>query len=511
MKASRRKFLRDTACGLTAAAIVNSLDRLSLVNAMVQQQPAAASDYKALVCVFLNGGSDCNNMLVDLNQFAAYSAARGDCTTAVAPPNLGMPQSMLLPINPASGGQFGLHPNLSPEVATPAQLPGLMKPWADGKLAILCNYGSLRQPTTKAQYQSNVGGAFRPYQLFSHSDQINQQMTSIVNTTGQTGWAGRIADNTGGLNGVTVLPMSLSVSGTNLLQTGVTTRQIAIGTGTLSSVLSLAWGGPAAANPFCIGAGNPPNLQCTGASSFRQLLGFDRGQALIKAASDTTTTALNADQILNQPDPTLSATFPNTSIGNQLKQVAKLIKIAPLLPPPAPPPNGLGMHRQIFFCQLGGFDTHTNETSTDPTLANQAGSQGNLLTQFSQAARAFYDELIAQGNSNNVTLFTLSDFGRTFQASGSGATSVGTDHAWGSHAFIMGGAVLGSTFYGKYPTLALNGPDDDGGNRGRWIPTTSIDQYGATLAQWYGLPANLLTTVFPNLSKFPTQNLGFLG
>jgi len=489
MKRSRRQFLRDTACGLTAAAMVNSLDRLSIINAMVQQQPEVASDYRALVCVFLNGGSDGNNMLVDLAQFAGYSAARGDCSAPGATPNLGMPQSMLLPINPASGGQFGLHPNLSPEVANAAQAGGLMKPWNDGKLAILCNYGSLKQPTTKAQYQSNVGGAFRPYQLFSHSDQVNQQMTSIVNTTGQTGWAGRVADNTGALNGVTILPMALSVSGSNLLQTGAITRQIAIGTGTLSSVLSLAWGGPSVANPFTNGSG------------FRQLLTFDRGQQLIRTASDTTSSALNADQILNQPDPTLTATFPGTGIGNQLRQVAKLIKIK----------DTLGMHRQIFFCNLGGFDTHTNETSADPTQPNQAGNQGNLLTQLSQAMRAFYDEMNAQGNSNNVTLFTLSDFGRTFQASGSGATSVGSDHAWGGHAFMMGGAVLGGTFYGKYPTLALNGPDDDGGNRGRWVPTTSIDQYGATLAQWYGLPANLLTTVFPNLSKFPTQNLGFLG
>jgi uncharacterized protein (DUF1501 family) len=169
------------------------------------------------------------------------------------------------------------------------------------------------------------------------------------------------------------------------------------------------------------------------------------------------------------------------------------------------------MKRQIFFCSLGGFDTHTLETSADPTQPNNAGGQGNLLTQFSQAARAFYDEMNAQGNGSNVTLFTISDFGRTFQASGSGATNVGTDHAWGSHAFIMGGAVLGGGIYGVYPTLALNGPDDDGGNRGRWIPTTSIDQYGATLARWYGLDLALLTTVFPNLSRFTTQNLGFLG
>jgi len=487
MKNSRRKFLRDTACGLTAAAVVNSLDRLSVISAMVQQQPEVASDYKALVCVFLNGGSDCNNMVVP---YTGYSDANGYDAVRTAS-GLAIPKTALLQISPPGqvGNVFGLHPNLSPEVATPAQAPGLMKPWTDGKLAILCNYGSLKQPTTKAQYQSNVGGAFRPYQLFSHSDQVNQQMSSIVNTTGQTGWAGRIADNTGSLNGVTILPMALSVSGTSLLQTGATTRQISIGTGSLSSVLSLAWGGPAAANPF------------TSNSAFRQILGFDRGQSLIRGASDTTSAALNADQILNQPDPTLTATFPGTGIGNQLKQVAKLIKIK----------DTLGMHRQIFFCSIGGFDTHTNETNTDPTQPNNAGAQGNLLTQFSQAARAFYDEVNAQGSANNVTLFTISDFGRTFQPSGAGAASVGSDHAWGSHAFIMGGAVLGGAFYGTYPTLDVNGPDDDGGKRGRWIPTTSIDQYGATLAQWYGLPANLLTTVFPNLSKFPTQNLGFLG
>ena len=496
MKRSRRKFLRDTACGLTAAAVVNSLDRLSLVNAMVNQQPAVASDYKALVCVFLSGGSDCNNMVIPYDNYtdplggstSGYDNVR--TASGLAVPRTALSGTKITPAN-SGGVAYALHPNLSPEVVTPAQLPGLLGPWNQGKLAILCNYGSLRQPTTKAQYQSNVGGAFRPYQLFSHSDQVNQQMSSIVNTTGQTGWGGRIADNTGALNGATVLPMAMSVAGSNLFETGATTRQIAIGTGSLANVLALSWSGPSSANPF------------TNGSSFRQLLGFDRGQTLIRGAEDTTSQALSADQTLNQPDPPIATTFPGTGLGNQLKQVAKFVYLNTK--------GALGMHRQIFFCSLGGFDTHTNETSTDPTQPNNAGGQGNLLTQFSQAARAFYDEMAAQGNANNVTLFTISDFGRTFQPSGSGAASVGSDHAWGSHAFIMGGAVLGGTFYGAYPTLDMNGPDDDGGKRGRWIPTTSIDQYGATLAQWYGLPANLLTTVFPNLSKFPTQNLGFLG
>jgi len=487
MKRSRREFLRDTGCGLTAAAVVSSLDRLSIVNAMVQQQPDVASDYKALVCVFFSGGSDGNNMVVP---YTGYSDANGYDATRTAS-GLAVPKSALVQISPPNqgGNVFGLHPNLSPEIANAGQAPGLLGPWNQGKLAILCNYGSLLQPTSKAQYQNNAGGAFRPYQLFSHSDQVNQQMSSIVKTTGQTGWGGRIADNTGSLNGATVLPMNISISGTNLFETGVTSRQLAIGTGQLQTVLNLNWNGPSSANPFTNGSG------------FRQVLGFDKGHALIKGSSDTMNQALSADQTLNQPDPLLTATFPGTSIGNQLKQVAKLIKIK----------DTLGMKRQIFFCQIGGFDTHTNETSADPTVPNGAGGQGNLLTQFSQASRAFYDEMVAQGNSNSVTLFTLSDFGRTFQPSGSGPANVGSDHAWGSHGFIMGGAVLGGTFYGAYPMLDVNGPDDDGGKRGRWIPTTSIDQYGATLAQWYGLPANLLTTVFPNLSNFATQNLGFLG
>src|SRR5437764_2490232 len=354
MTKSRRDFLRDTACGLTAAAVVNSLDRLSLVNAMVQQQNSVdiASDYKALVCVFLSGGSDCNNMVVDINQFSSYSTVRGNDSTA---PNLGLTQSVLLPISPV-GGSYGLHPNLSPEANNAGATPGLLKPWNDGKLALLFNYGSLLQPTTKAQYQSNVNGAFRPYQLFSHSDQVNQQMSSIVKSTGQTGWGGRVADNTGLLNGPTVLPMNVSVAGTNLFETGVGSRQLAIGTGALQTVLNLNWNGPSSANPFTTG------------SAYRQLLGFDTGAALIKGASDTTNQALNADTTLNQPDPPIVTTFPVTNIGNQLKQVAKLVQIGNK----SVANGGLGMHRQIFFCSLGGFDTHTNETSADPTQPHQA-------------------------------------------------------------------------------------------------------------------------------------------
>jgi uncharacterized protein (DUF1501 family) len=213
----------------------------------------------------------------------------------------------------------------------------------------------------------------------------------------------------------------------------------------------------------------------------------------------------------------LATTFPATSLGNQLKQIAKLIKIKDAL--------GITMKRQIFFCSIGGYDTHTNETGTDPAnpggQGTQSGTQGGLLAQLSQAMKAFYDEMVAQGMSNSVTTFTLSDFGRTLQPSGSGAGSVGTDHAWGSHAFIMGGGVLGGAFYGStrpdgtglpygYPLLQLAGPDDTSSNRGQWIPTTSIDQYAATLANWYGLAVSDRASVFPNLATFATPTLPFL-
>ncbi len=475
---------------------------------MVQQQPDAATDYKAMVCIFLNGGTDCNNMVIP---FDGYNNATGGTTNGydnvrggaagLAVPLSNLQNTKITPAN-TSGISYALHPNLSPEANNVGQSPGLMKPWTDGKLAVLCNVGNLVRPITRANYIANIG---RPYQLFSHSDQVNQQMSSISNTTGQTGWGGRIADKTNSLNGNVALPMNISLAGTNLFSTGVNSRQLAIGTGSLAGLLVLNWNGVSAANPNTLG------------SSFRTLLGFDQAANLIKASTDTTSQALTADAALNQPDPTLTAVFPGTSLGNQLRQVAKLIKIRDAA--------GITMKRQIFLVQLSGFDTHTNETGTDPTnpgnQGTQSGTQGALLAQLSQAMRAFYDEMLAQGMSNNVTTFTISDFGRTLQPSGSGAGSVGTDHAWGSHAFVMGGSVLGGAFYGStrpdgtglpygYPQLQLGGPDDTNSNRGQWIPTTSIDQYAATLATWYGLAVSDRAEVFPNLNKFATPTLPFL-
>jgi uncharacterized protein (DUF1501 family) len=226
---------------------------------------------------------------------------------------------------------------------------------------------------------------------------------------------------------------------------------------------------------------------------------FDNNFKLVKAASDTRSSAIQTDLALSSINPQLVTVFPNTSLGRQLLQVARLIKAS------TDSTAGINMKRQIFFCQIGGFDSHSAQRTN--------GSQDGLLLQVSQAMKAFYDATVELGVQNKVTTFTLSDFGRTLQPAGSGATIVGSDHAWGNHHIVMGGLVAGNTIYGKYPTLRLGGPDDtDGGSspRGRWIPTTSVEQYAATLATWYGLSTSDLPAVFPLIGRFPTANVGFI-
>ena len=277
----------------------------------------------------------------------------------------------------------------------------------------------------------------------------------------------------------------------NLLLTGVDTRQLAVADSntTLANVLILN---------DAPGATSAEKASRT--TAFNEIRTFDNQFKLVKAASDTRSSAIQTDAALSSVNPTLATVFPTTtSIGRQLKQVALLIKAC------TDPVTGINMKRQIFFTQIGGFDTHSA----------QIGGQGTLLTQISAAIKAFYDATVELGISDKVTLFTMSDFGRTLQPSGSGPAAVGSDHGWGNHQLIVGGAVLGHTLYGTYPTLALGGPDDTdnvgSSARGRWIPTTSVDQYAATLANWYGLAGADLPAVFPLLSHFSPNNLGFLG
>jgi uncharacterized protein (DUF1501 family) len=447
-------------------ALASSLDTFGVVHALT---PQAATDYRALVCVFLNGGNDGNNMFLDLNQYSQYSTTRNAAQLAIA-------QASFLPVSPVSGGSFGFHPNM----------PEMQSLFNQGKLAVLCNNGPLVEPLTRTTYQNGTGK--KPLQLFSHSDQVGLYQTAIANSVSQTGWGGRLADKTLGLNGAATFPSNVSIAGVNLYLTGVDTRQLAVADSntSLANVLQL---------------NNAPSATASEISSrlasFNELRGFDNNFKLIKAASDIRSSSIETDNALSNVNPVLTTVFPNTSISRQLLQVARLIKAS------TDPAAGINMKRQIFFVQIGGFDTHSA----------QLNGQGTLLQQVSQAINAFFNATVELGLQDKVTLFTMSDFSRTLQPSGTGAAQVGSDHAWGNHQMIVGGAVQGHTLYGTYPNITPGGPDDtDSGSapRGRWIPTTSIEQYAATLASWYGLSSADLTAVFPLIGHFSTANLGFL-
>jgi uncharacterized protein (DUF1501 family) len=468
MAHSRRDFLRTSACALSSIALAKTMDQFGVVHALT---PQAAPDYRALVCVFLNGGNDGNNTFLDLNQYNQYSTARNAAQLAI-------PQANFLPVSPVSGGSFGFHPNM----------PEVQSLFNSGKLAVLCNNGPLVEPLTRTTYQNGSGK--KPLQLFSHSDQVGQYATAIANSVSQTGWGGRLADKTLGLNGAATFPSNISIAGVNLYLTGVDTRQLAV-----------ADSGTSLANVLVLN--NAPGASASDISSrltsFNELRTFDNNFKLIKAASDTRSSSIQTDAALSNVNPVLTTPFPNpsTSLSRQLLQVARLIKAS------TDPTAGINMKRQIFFCQIGGFDTHSQ----------QLNGQGSLLQQLSQAINAFFNATVELGLQDKVTLFTMSDFSRTLQPSGTGAAQVGSDHAWGNNQLIVGGAVLGHTLYGAYPNITPGGPDDtDGGlsPRGRWIPTTSIEQYAATLASWYGLSSADLGAVFPLISHFSTSNLGFL-
>jgi uncharacterized protein (DUF1501 family) len=449
-------------------AMASSLDTFGVVHALT---PQAATDYRALVCVFLNGGNDGNNMFLSLDQYAQYSASR-------AAAQLAIPQANFLPVSPVSGGSYGFHPNM----------PEMQSLFNSGRLAVLCNNGPLVEPLTRTTYQNGSGK--KPLQLFSHSDQVGLYQTAIANSVSQTGWGGRLADKTIGLNAGASFPSNVSIAGVNLYLTGVDTRQLAVADAntSLANVLQL---------------NNAPGASTSEITSrlasFNQLRTFDNNFKLIKAASDVRSSSIQTDNALSTVNPVLTTPFPSpsTSISRQLLQVARLIKAS------TDPAAGINMKRQIFFVQIGGFDTHSA----------QLNSQGTLLQQLSQAINAFFSATVELGLQDKITLFTMSDFSRTLQPSGTGSAQVGSDHAWGNNQLIVGGAVQGHTLYGTYPNITPGGPDDtDGGQtpRGRWIPTTSIEQYAATLATWYGLSSADLTAVFPLIGHFSSSNLGFL-
>jgi uncharacterized protein (DUF1501 family) len=409
-------------------------------------------DYRALVCIFLFGGNDSNNMVIpmDTKSFDAYTNVRK---------NLALPAANLLPVETKAKAPFGLHP----------QLKGAQSLFGSGQLAVVANVGTLVQPLTRDQYLAQKAAV--PSNLFSHSDQQTQWQTSEPNSFATSGWGGRVADQVAYLNAASTFPTLVSVAGNNMFCNGEQTRP---GSVVPNATLGLKGINSSQASQRRFGA-------------LQELLTLNSGATLIQQAAATMAQGLKDSATLSRAmtgATPLETVFPTGAIGAQLQQVAKLIQVS----------GDLGMNRQIFFCSLGGFDTHTN----------QLNDQDRLLGQLDQAMAAFYNATVELGVQDKVVTFTESDFTRTFQPNSNG----GTDHAWGGHHLVVGGAIKGGDIYGTFPNIALGGPDD-AGNEGRWIPTTSIDQYGATLATWFGVPADKLPAVFPNIQKFGTQNLGF--
>jgi uncharacterized protein (DUF1501 family) len=446
MSHSRRSFIVNAS--LLAAGNLLGFRPFGMLNALAQSSPG----YKALVCVFMFGGNDANNMLIpfDTTGYSNYASIRGP---------LALPQNTLLQLAPQPN--FALHPSM----------PELQSLFNSGNAAFLANVGTLLQPTTKAQYQGNQVAP--PTNLFSHPDQQLEWQNQMNNSSGSTGWAGRIADRmTSQFNPGALVPMVASISGDTLFCNGTETSPIAVGSG-----------GPG--NPSCSDNSYCSSRQATA----QQLSNFSSGVSLVQEDNGITNNAFTYNTVLEDAfssAPPLQTVFPATPLGGQLAEVAKIMQVR----------GALGVTRQIFFVSVGNFDTH----------AAQLVTQSNLLAEVSPALAAFYQALGELSLTTQVTAFTCSDFARTFQPNSAG----GSDHAWGSHHIILGGAVKGGQIYGTFPTLALAGPDDVGSN-GRWIPSTASAQYASTLAQWFGLSAADLPYVLPYIGNFSSNNLGFLG
>jgi len=444
---SRRDFLRRAACAAVGAtAVSTTIGDLRMINAV--SAASSPTDYKALVCLFLYGGNDGHNLIVptDSSTYSAYASARG-------PLAIGASSLNGVSLAVSDGHTYGFHPSC----------PELAALFNQGKLASVFNVGTLVVPTTRTQFQAQ--SVPLPPQLFSHNDQQVQWQTSVPDQSSRTGWGGRCADAVAALNGTSNVSMNITLAGTNIFEVGNQITPYSVST---NGSIGLA------------------NVSGTRLQAVRDLLNLPHTNLYEQENAKIMNRAIDNDALLTTALSTaapLATVFPTSTLGNQLKMISRLIAAR----------GALGHNRQIFFASVLGYDLHSG----------QIGAHDNLLRELSTSMNAFYNSTVEMGVASNVTTFTASDFGRTLTSNGGGS-----DHGWGNHQIVMGGAVRGQRTYGTYPSLAINGPNDTG--LGRWIPTTSVDEYSATMAKWFGVSATNMPTVFPNLSRFANPDLGFM-
>jgi len=461
---NRRNFVGQCCAAVGTTGLLSTLAQLRAIGAVTSTPSTAAavpSDYKALVCIFLNGGNDANNLIIPMgSDYAQYASQRNI---------LAIPSTNLLSITPktSDGRSWGLHPSVT-------ELRSLFN---SGKLALMANTGTLVAPTTKDQYTKGIN---LPPQLFSHNDQQVQWQSSVPDQPFRSGWGGRLADLTDSLNNNPAISMSVSLDSFNNFEVGNNVTQFSVSPGGVITFTGST--GRAGTSDAVRYAAQKEMFRNANPSLFAAAFGSLSDDAIGSAEllSGTLAGATN----LTTPFPT-----PN-KLADQLKMIARLISVA----------STLGVKRQIFFARLGGWDLHADQVDD---INHAIGAHANLLGSVSQAVNAFYNATVELGVANQVTTFTASDFGRTYSSNGDGS-----DHGWGNHQMVVGGAVKGGDIYGKMPTLTINGPDDTG--RGRWIPSTSVDEYGATLARWFGVSDTNMSVAFPNIGRFAKPNLGFV-
>ncbi len=444
----RRNFLKTASWG--ALAQLAGVSPLRSMAAFADSN--SANDYKAIVCLFMRGGNDSNNMIVPLagSQYDAYSQARG--LSAIA-------QGQLLPL---PNSNFGLNPAFA----------NLKQAYASGNAAMIANVGPLVQPTTMAQYKAT--SVQIPSLLMAHDDQQIAWESGAYQPVIGSSWAGLTSDLLSSNYNSSSMPMVTLVGDATIF-----------GRGQSSSPFS-ANGYAQQAAFWCADGG----LWCAPRNvAAQQLLTFKNGVNLLQTDQQAYLQAYKYNAfyngILSSAKGFKTNFIQNNPLSGPLYTVATMMQLR----------SEIGARRQIFLIDAGGFDTH----------GDQGGIQPALYGMIDQAIGMFVQVMQEMGLYNNVTLFTASDFSRTLSINSSG----GSDHAWGGHHFVVGGAVKGGSIYGSFPNLQLGGPDDIDGS-GRFVPTTALSQYTATLASWFGVPNSALGAMLPGLTNFSTTNLGFV-